>query len=404
MSNQTISSIPQAVKSPAKGAELSGEPSSAKLNGSSPQGAQDSFGSVLARQIDEMKGVPAETAATGVIAAGIKGKAAELLSSQTEKDKIASTDVTALAGLFFVHPEIRLPLDKPVIGKAVANAGVAEVAAVASTGVAVAWVTGAKLDGARIEGAKVEGAGVTGAKITTAGVTGSDVTPAKITATTNDTKLIEQAGKSEKTTIGTQIKPDAVHTSLPGLATAQQTDHTSPIKANELSNATASAATHATLNAFSVQPGTVPNNQLTLSAPLGSNAWPQEFSQKVSWISTQQMQSAELHLNPPDLGPIHIVLTVSDNQATALFSSPHSAVREAMENALPKLREIMADNGIMLGNATVSDQSPRDSSGFMNQRTRTDATLSDRIAADLTATSVPVMAARHHNGMVDTFA
>ena len=392
MSNQTISSIPQAAT--VKGAELSGEPSPAKVSGSSPQGAQDSFGSVLARQIDEMKAVPAETAAAGVLAAGAKGKAAALLSSQTDKDKTASNDVTALAGLFFVNPEIRLPLDKPVDGKTIVSTGVTD---------AKAGVMGSDVTATGI-------AGITGAGVTAADAARSGVTTTGIAGAATDTMLIEQAGKSEKIVpaTATQVKSEAAHTSLSGLATAQNTGHAAPPKTDELSSAQASVATHATLNAFSLQPGTVPNtapnNQLTLSAPLGSNAWPQEFSQKVSWISTQQMQSAELHLNPPDLGPIHIVLTVSDNQATALFSSPHSAVREAMENALPKLREIMSDNGIMLGNATVSDQTPRDSSGFMNQRTRTDATLSDRIATDLTATSLPVMAARRHNGMVDTFA
>ncbi|MDP2878869.1 MAG: hypothetical protein Q8N74_05000, partial [Sulfuricella sp.] len=35
----------------------------------------------------------------------------------------------------------------------------------------------------------------------------------------------------------------------------------------------------------------------------------------------------------------------------------HSAVREAIETALPRLREMLADNGIMLGNVTVGSES-----------------------------------------------
>ena len=145
----------------------------------------------------------------------------------------------------------------------------------------------------------------------------------------------------------------------------------------------------------------------TITTPLGNNGWADEFSQKISWVSTQQNQVAELHLNPPNLGPLDVVLKISDNQATALFTSPHAAVREAVENALPKLREILADNGIMLGNTTVSDQSPRDrsSDGFMNQGSGTAAQLevSDTMPepAGLLPAVVPV---RRHNGMVDTFA
>lgn len=145
----------------------------------------------------------------------------------------------------------------------------------------------------------------------------------------------------------------------------------------------------------------------TITTPLGNNGWADEFSQKISWVSTQQNQVAELHLNPPNLGPLDVVLKISDNQATALFTSPHVAVREAVENALPKLREILADNGIMLGNTTVSDQSPRDrsSDGFMNQGSGTAAQheVSDTMPelAGLLPAVVPV---RRHNGMVDTFA
>jgi flagellar hook-length control protein FliK len=140
----------------------------------------------------------------------------------------------------------------------------------------------------------------------------------------------------------------------------------------------------------------------TISAPLNSSAWSSEFSQKISWLSNQQSQVAELHLNPPDLGPMHVVISVADNQATALFTSPHSEVRNAIENALPKLRESLADNGIMLGNATVSDQTPKDGGAgqFMQQR------LSNRVASTIepSPASTPQAGTRRHTGMLDTFA
>jgi flagellar hook-length control protein FliK len=140
-----------------------------------------------------------------------------------------------------------------------------------------------------------------------------------------------------------------------------------------------------------------------IESPLGSNAWTGEFSQKISWLSHEQSQVAELHLNPPDLGPMHVVISVSDNQATAQFSSPHSEVRHAIENALPKLRESLADNGIMLGNATVSDQTPRDSgAGQFAQQSRNRASVIN--TAEPAAISAPIAPTRRHTGMLDTFA
>jgi flagellar hook-length control protein FliK len=152
------------------------------------------------------------------------------------------------------------------------------------------------------------------------------------------------------------------------------------------------------------------NHPQLIGAPLGSAAWPEEFSQKIVWMGTQQNQVAELQLNPPNLGPLNVVLKISDNQASVLFTSPHGAVRDSIENALPKLREMLADNGITLGNATVSDQPPRDRSaeGFMNQdrganrhhtMNNEESKMPDQVLK--TIQDVPM---RRHNGMVDIFA
>ena len=146
----------------------------------------------------------------------------------------------------------------------------------------------------------------------------------------------------------------------------------------------------------------------TIATPFNSSAWADDFSQKISWMSTQQSQVAELHLNPPDLGPLNVILKISDSQATALFMSPHSAVRDAVENAIPKLREILADNGIMLGNATVSDQPSRDRHANEHINQGSGASAQHEASVDTPKlTALPdarIMPARRHNGMVDTFA
>jgi flagellar hook-length control protein FliK len=144
----------------------------------------------------------------------------------------------------------------------------------------------------------------------------------------------------------------------------------------------------------------------TVATPLGNPAWGDDFSQKIGWLVTQKNQVAELHLNPPNLGPLDVVLKISDNQATALFASPHAAVRDAVENALPKLREMLADNGIMLSNATVSDQAPRDR-GAEEFAGRKGSSSSGSTSADSTIETSATLAASpalRHNGMVDIFA
>lgn len=145
--------------------------------------------------------------------------------------------------------------------------------------------------------------------------------------------------------------------------------------------------------------------QAVVNTPVTNDRWGDDFSQKITWLVTQQAQSAELHLNPPDLGPLDVVLKVSGDQATALFTSAHAAVREAVEQALPKLREMLADNGIMLGNAMVSDQSPKEQQMADNKQRKAEGRLSGVDAAaggvQSDSTLAPV---RRQQGMLDTFA
>lgn len=188
--------------------------------------------------------------------------------------------------------------------------------------------------------------------------------------------------------------------------TANSTSH-SPINVGMPQSATPSTPavvmhTISGANAANVAP--------TIVAPLGSDAWTGEFAQKISWMSSQQSQIAELHLNPPDLGPLEVVLKISGSQATALFTSPHGAVRDAVENSLPKLREILAENGITLGNATVSDQSTQNRGSDEGTRRSFDAAAQSTIhgealsSQELLPTNTRDKTVLRHNGMVDIFA
>ena len=95
-----------------------------------------------------------------------------------------------------------------------------------------------------------------------------------------------------------------------------------------------------------------------IAARVGSPAWDNQVAQKIVWMVGGAEQSATLTLNPPDLGPMQVVLSVTNDMASVMFSSNQAEVRQALEDALPKLREMMSENGIELGNATVNDNGP----------------------------------------------
>jgi flagellar hook-length control protein FliK len=148
----------------------------------------------------------------------------------------------------------------------------------------------------------------------------------------------------------------------------------------------------------------VPAVQLSVSTPLTQAAWGDEFNQKVTWMANQHNQSAELHLNPPQLGPLNVVLKMDGDQATAMFTSPHAAVRDAIEQALPKLREMMAESGIMLGNAMVSDQATHKNQDQSSRKSPGRSASSSDISEVAGIPESRSTAISRHQGMVDTFA
>lgn len=94
-----------------------------------------------------------------------------------------------------------------------------------------------------------------------------------------------------------------------------------------------------------------------LNAPFGSPQWQDALGQQIIMFSRNGQQTAELRLNPQELGALHISLKIDDNQAQIHLASASSQVRSALEAALPHLRNAMAESGINLGQSSVGSDS-----------------------------------------------
>ncbi|SFE99090.1 flagellar hook-length control protein FliK [Nitrosomonas sp. Nm166] len=150
---------------------------------------------------------------------------------------------------------------------------------------------------------------------------------------------------------------------------------------------------------------TLQNVQVDLA--VGQPKWNGEFAQKIVWLTTQQHQVAEVHLNPAHLGPVEVMLSIMQDQATAQFLSPHAAVREAIEEALPRLREMMAENGIQLGNVMVGSdsfqQENRQQQAYPSAK-NTPSTMSTRTETTSQIETTVLTNSNRHHGIVDTYA
>lgn len=107
-----------------------------------------------------------------------------------------------------------------------------------------------------------------------------------------------------------------------------------------------------------------------IAARVGTPGWDNQVGQKIVWMVAGKEQSATLTLNPPDMGPMQVVLSVTNDQATVTFTAAQPEVRQALEDAMPKLREMMGENGIALGNASVNAGSPEQRQAQQGEQSR----------------------------------
>lgn len=97
--------------------------------------------------------------------------------------------------------------------------------------------------------------------------------------------------------------------------------------------------------------------------PLHQPGFQQGLADRVVWMLNQQLPSAELRLNPAELGPLEVRVAVKDGEASVNFISAHGSVREAVQAALPQLRDMLAQQGIQLTQVNISQHGPHHEHG-----------------------------------------
>ena len=77
------------------------------------------------------------------------------------------------------------------------------------------------------------------------------------------------------------------------------------------------------------------------------------FGTRVVWMAEQRLGHAEIRLNPEHVGPIEVRVQLDGEQVRAEFHSANIEVRQAIEASLPRLRELLGQHGLQLGQADV---------------------------------------------------
>jgi len=207
---------------------------------------------------------------------------------------------------------------------------------------------------------------------------------------------------AERNTSSSAATPAAAPGALSGAAAAAPADAGSAWRADNLQMPALNGGARPAAGTLQFLQTMQPSN---FGAPLGEtfgqNAWAESVTQRVALMTGLKLSSARIELDPPELGAMTVKVSVSGDQASVSFASPHAIVRDALEQTFPRLQEMLGQQGLQLADAQVSDQSAE-------RRQSGDAASGNRSAAegngDEGSESVAVQNVKVATSLIDYYA
>ena len=141
--------------------------------------------------------------------------------------------------------------------------------------------------------------------------------------------------------------------------------------------------------------------QPRLHETVGGEGWARELGARLTLMAAKGDQSGSLRLSPEHLGPLEVQITVTDEQVSVQFGATHADTRAALQEALPRLRELFAGAGLQLSDAGVSRETPRQTPPTQAARTGSGSASTDATAVNLDLRGQPTV---RHLGVLDTYA
>ena len=204
-----------------------------------------------------------------------------------------------------------------------------------------------------------------------------DVSQAAIDELTGD-------AKADATDLSSSARTDAATT--PAAPTGAQNANSAP-----------PAQMHALITAHTAAGDVDVTPDATLRAPVGTHAWKDELGTQLTWMALNGREAASLRLSPEHLGPVEIRISMREGEASVYFGASNPDTRSALEQSLPRLRELFASNGLVLADAGVSRDAPR------NAFKPSPQTPSTRGVSDASSEAAVKSVTLARAGLIDTY-
>ncbi len=147
---------------------------------------------------------------------------------------------------------------------------------------------------------------------------------------------------------------------------------------------------------------TTSGHSLAVDTPVGASGFAKELGQQVTWLSGQEVKQAQIRLNPQDLGPLDVKVSVEHGRVDVAFMTQHPAATAAVQQGLGQLNQMLSGQGLSLGHTSVGQHGAQQQ--FADSQGQSSQAQTSGDSEDKTDPSSVSTLQRVAVGLVDAFA
>ncbi len=138
--------------------------------------------------------------------------------------------------------------------------------------------------------------------------------------------------------------------------------------------------------------------------PMPSPRFAEDLGARLQWMAERQGGEATLRIAPEGLGPVEIRLKLDGDRVELGFQAAHYETRQALEQALPRLREMLSEHGLQLGHADVGQNQTSNAQGEASPGLREGESEGNALEGEPALRHAALQIGRSERGLLDLYA
>ncbi|MDI9818398.1 MULTISPECIES: flagellar hook-length control protein FliK [unclassified Legionella] len=171
---------------------------------------------------------------------------------------------------------------------------------------------------------------------------------------------------------------------------------------DEVSNTTSTQSLAANQSAVESTIPVAAKKMIDLPSNISNSDWGEQFNQQIVWLGQQKIKTAIIKLNPQELGPLEVNIKMVKDTANLNITAHTMQVRDLIEQALPRLREMMMEQGVTLSQVNVESNNNQHQGHYQPRENW--SVSPDEGREDAVVTSLDGAKINNTKGIIDYFA